>query len=159
MAEKNLIIDFIDYYAGVGLGEDFEVVEPKRLGNRSNYYRKKLNDVTSKYYTVLEEESNTKYSESGIHSNNVFWQSLHIASQKLLKKFPLDNRLKSGTDVKTLPGPIGMLINGVEIENYKSTDTIFYGPVDNFSVLSKGENYDVINLPALVLLTILSRSK
>ena len=61
-----------------------------------------------------------------------------IASQKLLKKFPLDNRLKSGTDVKTLPGPIGMLINGVEIENYKSTDTIFYGPVDNFSVLSKG---------------------
>ena len=72
-----------------------------------------------------------------------------IASQKLLKKFPLDNRLKSGTDVKTLPGPIGMLINGVEIENYKSTDTIFYGPVDNFSVLSKGENYDVINLPAL----------
>ena len=38
-----------------------------------------------------------------------------------------------------------MLINGVEIKNYKSDDKIFFGPLENVKILNGGSNYDVIN--------------
>ena len=31
---------------------------------------------------------------------------------------------------KTIPGSTGMLINGVEITNYKTFDKIYYGPIE-----------------------------
>ena len=49
-----------------------------------------------------------------------------IASQKLFKKFPLNPDLINSTSVKTNPGSTGMLVNGVEIKNYKSNDKIFF---------------------------------
>ena len=42
-----------------------------------------------------------------------------------------------------------MLINGVEISNYKSNDVIYYGPIESADILFGGENYDVINLPLI----------
>ena len=74
-------------------------------------------------------------------------QQLH--SQELLKKYPIDANLQTGKGTKTLPGPIGMMINGVEIENYKSSDSVFYGPLEKFSVITGGEGYDIINPPSL----------
>jgi hypothetical protein len=49
----------------------------------------------------------------------------------------------------TLPGSIGMLINGVEINNYKSNDKVYYGPLKSISVLNGGIDYDVINPPLI----------
>ena len=72
-----------------------------------------------------------------------------LQSQELLKKFPVSYNLKTGEDTKTLPGPVGMMINGVEIENYKSSDSVFYGPLEKFSVISGGEGYDIVNPPSL----------
>ena len=72
-----------------------------------------------------------------------------IGNQRLLKKFPVDLSLNDGKNTETIPGPVGMLIDGVEINNYKSSDSIFYGPIDKFSVLSQGSGYDVINLPEI----------
>jgi len=74
-----------------------------------------------------------------------------IASQKLFKKFPLNPDLVNSTSVKTNPGSTGMLINGVEIKNYKSNDKIFFGPLDNITLLNGGRNYDVINPPEVTL--------
>ena len=59
-----------------------------------------------------------------------------LQSQKILKKFPINPNLGSSKDVETLPGPVGMLINGIEIENNKSSDGIYYGQLDNVSVIS-----------------------
>ena len=42
-----------------------------------------------------------------------------------------------------------MLINGVEISNYKSSDKVYYGPLDEIRVLNGGRNYDVVNLPLI----------
>lgn len=42
-----------------------------------------------------------------------------------------------------------MLINGVEITNYKSDDKIYYGPIENVEILNNGSNYDVINPPTI----------
>jgi len=77
-----------------------------------------------------------------------------ISAQKLLKKFPLSEKVKTTnvgieTSELTIPGSTGMLINGVEIRNYKSDDKIYYGPLKSIEVLNGGNDYDVINLPLI----------
>jgi hypothetical protein len=72
-----------------------------------------------------------------------------IGAQKLFKKFPLFESIDTGTGELTIPGPVGMLINGVEINNYKSNDKVYYGPLKSISVLNGGIDYDVINLPLI----------
>ena len=72
-----------------------------------------------------------------------------IGAQKLFKKFPLSESIDTGTGELTLPGSIGMLINGVEINNYKSNDKVYYGPLKSISVLNGGIGYDAINPPLI----------
>ena len=76
-----------------------------------------------------------------------------VGPQKLLKKFPLLPNIKSGDSIETVPGTVGILINGVEISNYKSDDKIFYGPIETAKVLNGGTNYDVINPPTIQVST------
>jgi predicted RNA-binding protein with TRAM domain len=91
---------------------------------------------------------------NGAHSFTLYSQrSGKIGAQKILKKFPLDTNTKNGTGQLTVPGPTGMLINGVEISNYKSNDKIYYGPLESIEVLNGGSNYDVINPPLIVVST------
>jgi len=49
----------------------------------------------------------------------------------------------------TEPGFVGMFVNGVEILNYKSPNSVYYGPIQSMDVVSGGSNYDVINPPIL----------
>ena len=89
--------------------------------------------------------------DSGIdtHTFTLYSQrSSEIGTQKILKKFPLKSEIKN-PGKETIPGTVGMLINGVEISNYKSLDKIYYGPLQTIDVLNGGENYDVINLPTI----------
>jgi hypothetical protein len=72
-----------------------------------------------------------------------------IAPQKLLKKFPAQSNIESGYSKETVSGSVGILINGVEITNYKSDNKIYYGPIEKVSVLNTGSNYDVINPPTI----------
>ena len=72
-----------------------------------------------------------------------------IGAQKLLKKFPLNPNIKNGTAVETNPGTTGMLINGVEITNYKSDNKINYGPIESLSIFNNGSGYDALNPPTL----------
>ena len=70
-----------------------------------------------------------------------------IEHQNLLREIKTPNN-DSGY-YPTQPGRTGILINGVEILNYKSEDTVYYGSLDGVIVSSKGEDYDVINPPVL----------
>ena len=72
-----------------------------------------------------------------------------IGAQKYLKEFPLDPSITNSDIKKTVSGSTGVLINGVEILNYKSEDKIFFGPLENIQILNGGSNYDVINPPIL----------
>ena len=74
-----------------------------------------------------------------------------IGEQKLFKKFPLDTKINAGTATTTNPGGVGILINGVEICNYKSKDKVYYGNLTGVDVLNGGEDFDVINLPKLIV--------
>ena len=70
-----------------------------------------------------------------------------IQPQKLLRKFPLIPRENDGQDTTT--ETVGMMINGVEIKNYKSQDKIYSGPLSSITVVNSGSGYDVINPPVI----------
>ena len=72
-----------------------------------------------------------------------------IGAQKLLKKFPVNVDISKGKQTKTDTGTTGMLVNGVEITNYKSNNRIYYGPIGSIEVLNGGIDYDVVNLPKI----------
>ena len=72
-----------------------------------------------------------------------------ISIQKLLRKNSIRKNIRLGSGQLTSPGKTGILINGVEINNYKSTDVIYFGPIQDVNILSGGKNYDVINPPII----------
>jgi len=54
------------------------------------------------------------------------------------------------SDLEDTPnGTTGILVNGVEILNYKSEDFVYYGEIEKIDIVSAGKEYDVINLPTL----------
>jgi len=72
-----------------------------------------------------------------------------IKPQKILKKFPHQKNIKIGNKTETIPGSVGMLVNGVEITNYKSLDKVYYGPIESIALYNKGKEYDVVNPPTV----------
>ena len=66
-----------------------------------------------------------------------------------MRKIPFSKNIKVGTGQTTEIGTTGILINGVEISNYKSNDKVFFGPLSNVSVLNSNDDVDVINPPVL----------
>ncbi len=72
-----------------------------------------------------------------------------IESQKLLRK--IDPVTHDGKFTTTMPGYTGILVDGVEILNYKSTNFVYYGNIDSVDVVKGGKNYDVINPPKIAI--------
>lgn len=68
-------------------------------------------------------------------------------SQRVIKL--IKSAQNDGNSYNTADGTTGILINGVEILNYKSKDFIYYGPIESIDVISPGRNFDVINPPVL----------
>ena len=44
-----------------------------------------------------------------------------------------------------------MLVNGVEVINYKSEDKVYYGLLESVRVFNGGTNFDVVNLPSVTI--------
>ena len=114
---------------------------------------KKINLYTSKSHIGSSVPSLSFYGSNtgiGTHTFTLYEHRTNlIKPKKLLKKFTLNPNLESGTNQETTPGSTGMLINGVEIGNYKTEDKIYYGPLTSVNVVNSGKNYDVINEPKL----------
>ena len=70
-----------------------------------------------------------------------------LQSQRLLREISPSHN--DGVVTETLPGATGILINGVEILNYKSNDLIRYGKINQIEVVDTGSGYDIINPPVL----------
>jgi hypothetical protein len=95
-------------------------------------------------------EYNSKGVETGRVSNITLIPSSQYGntfnSSKLFKKFS-KSPVVSKTKEKTLPGNIGVFVNGLELRNYKSFDKIYYGPIESISILDSGIGYDLYNPP------------
>jgi len=76
-----------------------------------------------------------------------------IGQQNLVRKFGDPKEAKNEGDRVTKPGNLGMFVNGVELTNYKTSDTIYYGSIQTIDVSSSGNSeYDVINPPILQII-------
>ena len=134
----------ITYVAGDG--------ENKLDLSEGEYFVKKVDINNIKLSKSSANISNSIYvSFSGTVTNNKFelsrFSQKSIQSQKLIRK--IQNPISSLIKKPTPRGKTGILVNGVEILNYKSNDVVHYGPIEEISVTSAGDNYDVINPPIL----------
>ena len=73
-----------------------------------------------------------------------------LQPQKLYREIsnPIDTDIQS----ETKPGSTGILVNGVEILNYKSKDLIYAGKLEDIKVTAPGNDFDIIN-PAVLNVT------
>jgi len=105
-------------------------------------------------YVKLQASSLTGSLPTGTHNFSLNSQKeKKLSPQKILRKFPLFPNIGDGKSDLTEPGYIGLLINGVEISSYKTTDRIYYGPISSVKVLNEGKDYDVINPPLIGIST------
>jgi hypothetical protein len=98
--------------------------------------------------------SNFEYvSDATSVSNNKIelydFKSKTLLSQKLLRE--VSTPISDGQTYPTNSGFTGILINGVEILNYKSSDLVYYGALQNIDVIAPGSGYDVITPPTLIV--------
>ena len=122
------------------------------------YFVERVNETTVKFaksgsdlYTGKFVNIDNDGSRTGIVTDNRIspfkFNGKTLKSQKLLREVcPPDN---TGTVYETTPGHTGILVNGVEILNYKSFDQVHYGELKSIDVLAGGSEYDVINPPFL----------
>lgn len=74
-------------------------------------------------------------------------KSKSLKPQNILRE--ISSPISDKFTYKTPVGQTGILINGVEIKNYKSNDRVFYGKIDSIDVISGGNGYDVVSPPIL----------
>ena len=120
----------------------------KKIDNNSIYLALSLENARSgQYITVFQ---NNDLQSAGITTHTltpINVSSSDIDGQQLLRIF--DSPSYSDEKVKTSQGGVGLLVNGVELYSYKSSDKLYYGPVTSVDVLNSGDEYDVINPPRL----------
>ena len=127
------------------------------LTTNQSYYVKKIdNNLISlsfslenvrrgKYITIFDDNDVTLDRSHTLVPYNVGFGT--IGAQRLLRKFPVPSYESVKTE--TIPGGIGMFVNGVEAFSYKSSDVIYNGALDSVDVLNTGSDYDLINPPRL----------
>lgn len=77
-----------------------------------------------------------------------FYQK-EIAPQGIYREIP--NPINDSKRYITNAGFNGIFNNGVEILNYKSQNSVYYGNIEDFTITAAGEGYDVINPPVLII--------
>ena len=140
--------------------ENFNIVtkevEGTKLFDEGIYYVEKVNDFAVKFALSKENIFFGKYitfAKTTVKDNKVMLYDFHdqkLLDQKLLREIPLP--LESSSEkIETLPGMTGMLLNGVEILNYKSKNNIYYGEVKKVDVIFSDSQFDIINPPNLII--------
>ena len=117
------------------------------------YFVKRLSDTTS---LKLARSRSELYTEDYVTTEAIdvtdntieFWKfkGQELENHKLLRE--ISDPEDEGGLVETKAGQAsGILINGVEILNYKSVDSIFYGRIESIDVDGGGSGYNVISPP------------
>jgi hypothetical protein len=119
---------------------------------KGTYYIRKVDD---NHFSLATSRSNLKAGiyliVSGTVTNNTLeyndFAGKTLTHQKLIRKIaqPSNRKVVEPTPV----GNTGILLNGVEILNYKSQNSVYYGPIVSADVVSPGDDYDIINPPVI----------
>ncbi len=129
------------------------IVDGKGLITEGLYFVKRVNNSRIKLATSrtnISDETFVTLTEDTVVNNSRIepydFRFKTLQSQNLLREIapPQDDNQAA---VPTDPGFTGVLINGVQVLNYKAGDVIKYGQLDEVEVSSPGSDYDVINPP------------
>jgi len=117
----------------------------KRVDANQVKFAKSRSDILYEKYLSLED---TFTVNNNVLTPYEFYEKT-INTQKLFRE--ISSPIVTTEKYETPHGFTGILVNGVEILNYKSRDKVIYGPIEKVDVLSNGSGYDVINPPQLVI--------
>jgi len=117
----------------------------QRVNGSTVKFAKSRNDIKNSNFVSV--ESAVTVSENIIKPFE--FNSKSLEPQKILRK--VSTPKTSERIEETRPGTTGILINGVEVLNYKSKDVIRYGKIEDIEVLAPGEDIDIINPPNLII--------
>ncbi len=129
------------------------VVEGTKLFDEGLYFLKRINSSTVQFAKSRTDISNGSFvtiESTTVKDNKVQpfdFKGKTLASQKLVREIrPPKN---DGILTPTVSGYTGILINGVEVLNYKSPNLVHYGRIDDIEVIASGSDYDIIDPPFL----------
>lgn len=118
------------------------------------YFVQRINSNTIKLALSRSDIYNSRFvsvdSPVTINSNKIEYYNFNqktLTEQKLLRE--INSPVNDGNVYTTEPGFTGILINGVEILNYKSRDIVYAGSLTEVEVTGPGQGYDIINPPIL----------
>ena len=120
------------------------------------YFIQRVNGFTVKFAksrkdiyksNFIELKTSTTVTDSIIRPSQFNGKSLK--PQKILRK--ISSPQVDGSINETKPGFTGILVNGVEVLNYKSKDLIRYGKIESIDILSPTQNIDVRRPPELLI--------
>ncbi len=155
--DANNILSTRDVIKSSLFSEDLGVIEAdEKATNAGLYFIKRVNALTiklSRSRTDLENSNFISIETPVTIEDNIIqpfnFEGKTLQSQDIFREIsPVQN---DGLRYDTEIGFTGILINGVEILNYKSKDVIYFGQLDRVEVLSGGTKYDVINPPNLTI--------
>ena len=129
---------------GTGLFDD-GLYFVKRIDGFTLQFSRSRDDIYNSKFVSLSKE--TTVSNSVVKPYEL--EGHDLVDQKLVREFSIP--INDGTISKTEPGFTGMLVNGVELLNYKSKNAVNYGKIENIEILAPGTNIDVINTPNLII--------
>ena len=142
------------YFDAFG-NEKTRIVDGKSLATEGLYFVYRVNNSKIKLATsrtnISDETFVTLTEETTVTNNRIEpydFRFKTLQSQNLFREISLPQNDNEEV-VSTEPGFNGILINGVQILNYKAGDVIKYGQIDEIEVSSPGADYDVINPPLL----------
>ena len=72
-----------------------------------------------------------------------------LERDSVFRKFPLSQNLFLSSKHETPTDDIGVLIDGVQIRSPRSSNIIYFGPLESIDIFNGGRDYDVINPPSL----------
>ena len=129
---------------GTGLFADGEYFIERVNSFTVRFAKSKNNIFNSKYVNV---DTVTTVNNSVVTPFEFY--SKNLKPQNILRK--ISDPSDDGSINETKPGTTGILVNGVEILNYKSKQQIKYGSIEEIEVTSSGSDLDVVNPPELVI--------
>jgi hypothetical protein len=122
-----------------------------KISNRKIKLAKSLEDVEKNIFITFNGTISLGF-ESFVELtkfNDIDLNRLQLRPQNLIKKLNEPELLEKPES--TQPGTIGIFINGVEISNFKSEDSVFYGGITKVDILSAGDGYNVLNPPKVFI--------
>ena len=122
----------------------------KRIDANTVKFARSQSDIYSGVFTKVNPDGGVD--SVTIAFNDIEKYEFHdkvIEPQKLVRQVSLP--INDSEKVETKPGYTGLLVDGVEILNYKSKDFVYFGILESVNVIKGGEGFDIINPPVIAI--------